>query len=280
MHNKNLWIKDKWDERKGRSISIKIKNKTYSCKSKYQNIDVYDTECFGRMLMLDNVIMLTEFDEFAYHEMIAHVPLNTHPDAKDVLIIGGGDGGTAREVLKHRVENVDMCEIDEEVVEVSKEYLPFTSSSFDDPRLKLYFEDGANFVNKRKIEYDLIIIDSSDPIGPAEVLFKEKFYEDLSKALKNEGIAVSQSESMFYDKHTIKELFSFNKKIFPIVKYYYTLVPTYPSGTIGFSFCSKKYNPLVDFNSNSIQGLKYYNKDIHKASFKVPEFISRTIKEK
>jgi len=277
MTEENLWIRDNWDQGKGRSVAIKLKCALESFQSRYQKIDVYQTECFGKMLMLDDVIMFTEFDEFAYHEMIAHVALHVHPNPKRVLIIGGGDGGALREVLKHDVEGVHLCEIDEEVINVSKQYFPTLTSGFDDSRLRVYYEDGAKFIKDKRGAYDIIVVDSTDPWGPAEVLFEEEFYRDMHDALTNEGIVITQSESMFYDQDTIQNLFDFNKKIYPIVKYYYTLVPTYPSGTIGFSFCSKKYDPVKYLRAIKIDGLKYYNRDVHNAAFALPNFIKEII---
>lgn len=277
MNRKDFWINDAWDKEKGRSISIKINTTLESCKSEYQQIDVYESECFGRMLTLDDIIMLTEADEFAYHEMISHVALNVHPDPKKVLIIGGGDGGTAREVLKHDVDEVHLCEIDKDVIRVSRKYFPTISSSFDDPRMITVTDDGAEYIKKFKGFFDLVIVDSSDPIGPARVLFAEEFYNNIHDSLTEDGIAVTQSESMFYDKELIKNLFLFNKKIFPVVNYYYTLVPTYPSGTIGFSFCSKRYDPVKNISDKGITNLKYYNSDIHRAAFVLPNFINEII---
>jgi len=273
MKQDHFWIKDRWDERRGRSISIKINQTLESFQSKFQKIDVYQSECFGKILTLDDVIMITDFDEFAYHEMIAHVPLHTHPNPQKVLVIGGGDGGTAREILKHDLTQVHLCEIDEAVVQVCKQHFPNLASSFSDPRMTVFYDDGAQFITKHQGEYDVIIVDSSDPWGPAEVLFQESFYTNMQAALNEGGIVVSQSESMFYDKNTIGRLFDFNPHIYPIVKYYYTLVPTYPSGTIGFSFCSKKYDPLDHLRVTNIKGLKYYNREMHLAAFELPNFM-------
>lgn len=272
------WIKDNWDVTKGRSIAIKISDHIVSYSSKFQKIDIYDSQSFGKVLTLDDVIMVTERDEFAYHEMIAHVALNVHPNPKKVLVIGGGDGGTAREALKHDVDEVVLCEIDEEMIKVSREHLPFTAACFDDPRLTIDCKDGAKFIKERPNYYDVILVDSSDPIGPAQVLFQEKFYRDMFDALTDDGIVVTQSESMFYDQKIITDLFKFNRQIYPVVKYYYTLVPTYPSGTIGFSFCSKKYDPEKDLNFKNIDGLRYYTNDLHLASFKLPNFMLKQLK--
>jgi len=277
MNDQTFWIRDKWDERRGRSLTVKILETLESYQTKYQKIAIYQTECFGKMMQLDDVIMFTEFDEFAYHEMISHVALHVHPNPQNVLIIGGGDGGAAREVLKHNINRVDLCDIDEEVTKLSRKYFPTIASKLDDPRLHLHHEDGAQFIRERKGEYDVIIVDSTDPWGPAEVLFKEAFYRDMYAALTEDGIVITQSESMYYDQPRIKELFDFNQKIFKIVKYFYTLVPTYPSGQIGFSFCSKKYDPLADSKDVTIDDLKYYTKAIHQAAFVLPNFMKKIV---
>lgn len=277
MNNKEIWIEEKLEIKNGRALRIKIIKSLEKIKSEFQDIEVVKSESFGKILLIDGVIMLTEADEFCYHEMIAHVPLYVHPKAQKVLVIGGGDGGTVREILKHdSVNEVDVCEIDEKVIEISKRHFPYLANSFDDPKVKIFCEDGNKFIKERKNKYDLIIVDSSDPIGPAEVLFRKEFYEAMYQALKDDGIVVTQAESFFYHRKIIKLLFSFIKEIYHISEYYYTLVPTYPSGMIGFTFCSKKYHPINDFNETEAlkyTDLKYYNKDIHRAAFNLPNFV-------
>jgi spermidine synthase len=276
LNNKDIWIEEKFEIEKGRALKIKIKKSLEKIKSKFQEIEVVESESFGKILLIDGVIMLTEADEFCYHEMITHVPLCVHPKAQKVLVIGGGDGGTVREILKHdNIKEIEVCEIDEKVIEISKRHFPYLANSFNDPRVKIYCEDGNKFIKAHKNEYDIIIVDSSDPIGPAEVLFRREFYEAMFQALKDDGIVVTQAESFFYHSEIIKSLFSFIKEIYPIPEYYYTLVPTYPSGIIGFTFCSKKYHPINDFNETEalkLADLRYYNKDIHKAAFNLPTF--------
>ena len=276
MNNKDIWIEEKLEIKKGRALKVRITKSLEKIKSEFQEIEVVESETFGKILLIDGVIMVTESDEFCYHEMIAHVPLCVHPKAQRVLVIGGGDGGTVREILKYdSVNEVDVCEIDEKVIEISKRHFPYLANSFNDPRVKIYCEDGNKFIKAHKDEYDIIIVDSSDPIGPAEVLFRREFYEAMYRALKDDGVVVTQAESFFYHKKIIKSLFSFIKDIYPISEYYYTLVPTYPSGVIGFTFCSKKYHPINDFNETEalkLLDLKYYNKDIHKAAFNLPTF--------
>ena len=276
MNNNEIWIEEKLEIKKGRALKLRITKSLEKIKSEFQEIEVVESDSFGKVLLIDGVIMVTESDEFCYHEMIAHVPLCVHPKAQKVLVIGGGDGGAIREILKHdNIKEIEICEIDKKVIEVSKRHFPNLGNSFNDPKVKIFCEDGNKFIRKRKNEYDIIVVDSSDPIGPAEVLFRKEFYEAMYQALKDDGIVVTQAESFFYHRKIIKSLFSFIKDIYPISEYYYTLVPTYPSGMIGFTFCSKKYHPIKDFNKTEalkLTDLKYYNKDIHKAAFDLPTF--------
>lgn len=276
------WFEESLEVQAGRVVKIQYMDHLESIRSKFQKIDVYDTVPFGKMLVHDDVIMLTETDEAHYHEMIVHVAMTVHPHPHRVLVIGGGDGGTLREVLKHEeVETAHLCEIDGDVIEICKKHFPDLSCSFDDPRSRVFLDDGAQFVKQRKNEYDIIIVDSSDPIGPAEVLFQEPFYRSMFDALTADGIVVTQSESFLYHREVIEELATFNKKIFPHYSYYYTMVPTYPSGVIGFSFCSKKYHPIMDFKPEraaAITGLEYYNDEIHKASFVLPQTFAAFLK--
>jgi len=276
LNNKEIWIEEKLEIKNGRALKVRITKSLEKIKSEFQEIEVVESQSFGKILLIDEVIMLTEADEFCYHEMIAHVPLCVHPKAKKVLVIGGGDGGTVREILKHdSVNEVDVCEIDEKVIEISKRHFPYLANSFDDSKVKIYCEDGNKFIKSHKDEYDIIIVDSSDPIGPAEVLFRREFYEAIFQALKDDGIVVAQAESFFYHQKIIKSLFSFIRDIYPISEYYYTLVPTYPSGIIGFTFCSRKYHPINDFNeieALKLNNLKYYDRGIHKAAFNLPTF--------
>ncbi len=278
----HLWFEEILEFDAGRTLKIKINNILEKKDSQFQRIEVYDTKPFGRMLVLDGVIMCTEWDEHAYHEMIAHVPLCVHKNPENVLVIGGGDGGTIREVLRHPgVKRVDLCEIDGEVVELSRKHLPQMACSFGDPRVKVYNEDGAKFIERHPDTYDVIMVDSSDPIGPAEVLFSEEFYVAMKKCLRVDGIAVTQSESFYYHGDIVKRLTGYAKKHYAVSGYYFTVVPTYPSGVIGFTFCSKKYHPLDGFNearANELEPqLTYYNAGIHRGSFSLPSFIRKRI---
>ena len=278
----DLWFQDSIAFGHGFSLRIKIKNVLYHAHSQYQEIVILETEKLGKMLVLDGITMLTEWDEYAYHEMITHVPLLIHPKPSRVLVIGGGDGGTVREVLKHpAVEVVHVCEIDEEVVGACRKYLPSLASSFDDPKVEVFYEDGAQFITKHSESYDIIIVDSTDPLGPGQILFQEGFYESMKKAISKEGIAVTQCESIFLHQHVIAGVFSFARNIFPKLAYYYTLVPTYPSGVIGFFFCSPKWDPLEDIEEDRVsglEGLKYYTPEVHRASFILPRFAAKLLK--
>jgi len=196
--NMELWYTENQTENV--NFSMKVKNHLYSAKSDFQKIDIIDTYEFGRVLVIDNWTMVTEKDEFIYHEMITHVALATNPNIKNVLVIGAGDGGTVRELTRYNnIVNIDMVEIDKLVVEACIEYLPFTSCKLNDPRVNLYFEDGIKFVKDKKNLYDLIIVDSTDPIGPGEGLFTTEFYTNCFNALTEKGILINQCESPYYD---------------------------------------------------------------------------------
>jgi spermidine synthase len=273
-----LTFQDNIEFAHGCTLSIKIRNVLYQGRSKFQKIAILETEQLGRMLVLDGITMLTEFDEFAYHEMITHVPLLVHRRPSRVLVIGGGDGGVVREVLRHpEVESVHLCEIDKGVIEACRQYLPSLASSLDDPKIKIFYEDGAKFITKHRKSYEVIIVDSTDPMGPGQILFQKSFYENVRKALTPEGIAVFQCESLFLHRHVIEGVFTFAHKLFRKASYYYTQVPTYPSGMIGFFFGSSNRDPQKDISeerAKKLKGLKYYTPDIHRAAFALPRFAA------
>ncbi|NRD77850.1 polyamine aminopropyltransferase [Bacillus sp. BRMEA1] len=265
-------------------LSIKVKEHLYTGKSPYQQIDIFDSEEVGEFLIIDGMVMLTSKDEFIYHDMIAHVPMATNPSIKRALVIGGGDGGTVRELTRyHSVEKIDMVEIDEKVVAAAKQYLPITAHKLGDPRVSLYFEDGAGFVRNVNAKYDLIIVDSTDPIGPGEGLFTYEFYQSCYNALTDEGILVNQCESPFYEKNAreMRRAIAKVKRMFPIAEVYQYNMPTYPSGHWLFGFASKKYHPVHDFHPEKWQtfGLhtKYYNPDVHLGSFMLPTYVREQI---
>ena len=228
--------------------------------------------------------MVTEKDEFIYHDMIVHVPMATNPNIKKVLVIGAGDGGTVRELTRYQtIEQIDMVEIDKMVVDVCREYFPQTACKLDDPRVNLFFEDGLKFVRNKENEYDLIIVDSTDPFGPGEGLFTKEFYGNCYKALTEDGILVNQHESPYYNYHA-KAMKDAHEKIvgfFPISKVYQAHIPTYPSGHWLFGFASKKYDPIKDLNADAWNKLdiktKYYNTDLHVGCFALPNYVKEML---
>ena len=265
-------------------FSIKVKQHLYTGKSEFQDVDVFESEEFGKCLTLDGLMMVTEKDEFIYHDMITHVAMATNPSIKKVLVIGGGDGGTVRELTRYsHIEKIDMVEIDKLVVDVSREYLPITASKLDDPRVSLYFEDGIRFVADTKEIYDLILVDSTDPIGPGEGLFTTEFYQNCFNILSDNGILVNQSESPYYDQfsHEMKRAHKKIKNIFPISKVYQFHMPTYPSGHWLFGFASKKLDPIkdVDFDKWNALGIKtkYYNPQLHVGCFALPSYVQEML---
>jgi len=265
----------------GYANTFKIEEILFSRKSRFQHVEVFQTLQHGKMLVLDGIIQLTEFDEFAYQEMLTHVPLFGHPDPKQVLVIGGGDGGILREAGRHDcVETIDFCEIDEMVIQVSKEFFPGMACGFDDPRVTVFIEDGNTFVQNRKGRYDVIIVDSSDPIGPAEALFEKPFYEHLKAALRPGGLIATQGEALFLHQDCIQKLVGMTKALFPVQAYANIQVPTYPGGHIGICMGSLGPDPKTPGRqiSPELQAqLKYYHPGIHKASFVLPYFAQKMI---
>ncbi len=268
------------------NFSIKVDRQLYGGQSEFQRVDVFDSREFGRFLTLDGYIMLTEKDEFVYHEMIVHVPMAVHPNPRNILIIGAGDGGVIRELTRYDcVENIDLVEIDELVVEVSKKYLPQTSCCMDDPRVHIYYEDGVKYIRSCVNEYDLVIVDSTDPFGPGEGLFTKEFYGSCFKALKDDGIMVNQHESPFYpdDAAAMQRAHKRIVESFPISRVYQVHIPTYPSGLWLFGFASKKYHPISDMNAAAwnLLGIqtRYYNSKLHTGSFALPNYVEDMLRD-
>lgn len=267
-------------------FSIKVNKVLYSGQSQFQRVDVFESEEFGRFLTLDGLMMITEKDEFIYHDMIVHVPMAVNPNIKKVLVIGGGDGGTVRELTRYEtIESIHMVEIDKLVVDVCREYIPQTASKLDDPRVTVYFEDGLKFIRSKKDEYDLIIVDSTDPFGPGEGLFTREFYGNCYNALKEDGIMVNQHESPYYSYYlnSMKRAHRRIKEFFPITKVYQAHIPTYPSGYWLFGFASKKYDPVMDLKEDEWNKLrlktKYYNTELHKGSFAIPNYVKELLED-
>lgn len=279
-----LWFSEKHTDNV--KMSIKVDKQLYSGESEFQRIDVFESPEFGRFLTLDGYMMLTEKDEFIYHEMITHIPMAVHPNVKKVLVIGAGDGGVLRELSHYSsIKKIDLVEIDEMVIEVCKKYLPKTACGFDDSRVKVHIQDGLKFVRKAEDEYDLIIVDSTDPFGPGEGLFTKEFYGNCFKALKSDGIMVNQHESPFYpaDAKAMKRAHQRIVKSFDISRVYQAHIPTYPSGHWLFGFASKKYHPVKDLDAKKFNSLgiktKYYNTNLHKGAFYLPNYVEELLKD-
>lgn len=246
----------------------------YSKPSDFQKVEIYQTKNHGKLLAHDDKIMVTEKDEFVYHDMIVHVPMFTHPKPKHVLVIGGGDGGTVREVLRHpSVETCTMVEIDGDVVEACKEWIPKTSSELTNPKVSLKIQDGVEFVKNSQQKFDVILVDSSDPIGPATPLFNVDFYKDINKILSDDGIVVSQAESPFYEMNMQKALVKIKAQVFDKLHLYNYINMSYPGCLWSFSFASRGLCPFKDFDPGRVTGeFQYYNPQIHWGAFMLPEF--------
>lgn len=273
-----LWYTEKQTERFG--ITAKIKRTLHTEQTDFQRLDMIETEEFGNMLVLDGMVMTTQKDEFVYHEMVAHVPLFTHPNPKHVLVVGGGDGGVIREVLKHpSVEKAVLVEIDGKVIEYSKKYLPEIAGDLDDPRVDVQVDDGFMHIAKSENEYDVIMVDSTEPVGPAAKLFERGFYEGISKALKEDGIFVAQTDNPWFKADLISQVNRDVKEIFPVTRLYTANIPTYPSGLWTFTIGSKKYDPLkVEEDRFHEIDTKYYTKELHTAAFALPKFVRDLVK--
>ncbi len=279
-----LWFTEK--DTPDVNFSIKVNRQLFSKQSEYQRIDVFESKEFGRFLTLDGYMMLTEKDEFIYHEMMVHVPMAVHPNVKKVLVIGAGDGGVIRELSHYpTIEQIDMVEIDELVVEVCKKYMPFTACCLDDPRLNIIYQDGLKFVRAHEDEYDLIFVDSTDPFGPGEGLFTKEFYGNCYKALHEDGIVVNQHESPFYEQDALAMQRAHKNIVesFPISKVYQAHIPTYPSGHWLFGFASKKYHPTHELNASKWEMLgihtKYYNTRLHVGAFALPNYVEELLRD-
>lgn len=252
-------------------------------RSPFQEIMVMENPVYGKMLFLDGLVMTTERDEFVYHEMLAHVPLVIHGDARDVLIIGGGDGGLLREVLRHpTVQRVDMVEIDPKVVEISKEHLPEIACCLDDPRAKLYFEDGADFVRRAKNSYDVILVDSTEPMGVGKVLYGSDFFSDCRAALRPEtGLFAAQALSAWVHEKEQQAMFSNLRRVWDRVVPYVASIPTYPGGLWTFALCGHGDLDIIPRDQHYVERIsghcRYYNLGIHRSCFCLPNFLAEKL---
>jgi len=268
----------------GMGITVKVNSSIYHDKSDFQTIDIIDTPALGKMLILDGFVMTSDRDEFFYHEMISHIPMNSHPSPKQVLVIGGGDGGTIREVLRHEcVERVVLCEIDGKVVEACRKYIPNIARQLDNPKVEFQIRDGVEYIATQKKQFDIILIDSTDPLGPGVGLFTEEFYTNVKQALKKGGIMVAQSESPFADQKEMKAMYALLKKVFPVIHPYVGPMPTYPGGYWSWAFCSVDVEPLSFIDESRADYIsknsKLYNTQIHKSVFALPNFVQKIFDE-
>ncbi|XP_022723761.1 spermine synthase-like isoform X2 [Durio zibethinus] len=276
----------------GEAHSLKVESILYKAKSDYQEVLVFESSTYGKVLVLDGIVQLTEKDELAYQEMIAHLPLCSIPSPKTVLVVGGGDGGVLREISRHSsVEHIDICEIDRMVIDVSKKFFPELAVGYEDPRVCLHVGDAVEFLRHvPKGKYDVIIVDSSDPVGPAQELVEKPFFETIARALRPGGVLCNMAESMWLHTHLIEDMISICRETFKgSVHYAWASVPTYPSGVIGFLICSTE-GPQVDFVNpinpiEKLEGayhhkreLRFYNSEMHKAAFALPSFLKREVR--
>ena len=269
----------------GQSMSLEVQEVLCQEQSKFQNILVFKSKTFGNVLVLDGAIQCTERDEFAYHESLTHIPLFSHPDPKKVLVVGGGDGGMIREVLKHKcVESAHLCEIDEQVVEVSKRYLPHLTSGLSDPRLQIHIQDGMEYIDAHHNEFDVIITDAPDPVGPAVCLFQKDYFERVKLGLKPGGLMCLQAECQWLHLDFIKKTLGTIRELFPVVKYGFASIPSYPSGQLGFIVASTSQGTVLDeplrkqteLESKEMK-LKYYTPEVHKSAFSLPRFAKEVL---
>ncbi|MDR1167730.1 MAG: polyamine aminopropyltransferase [Heliobacteriaceae bacterium] len=268
----------------GFGIAIEAGEVLFSDKSEFQKVEIFGTNsALGRVLTLDDMMMTTEGDEFYYHEMIAHIPMMNHKCPKSVLVIGGGDGGTIREVLKHNtVEKAVLCEIDGMVIDACKKFLPAIAGKLDDPRVEIRVQDAIEFIKDKKNEYDIVLIDSTDPMGPGEGLFTEEFYTNVKNSLKEGGIVAAQSESPVVNKEEIKKMYTLLKKVFPICTAFTSNIPTYPGGYWAWAYCSQSVEPLSYIDETRCAEItktcKIYNKDYHLARFALPNYLKELLR--
>ena len=267
----------------GYGIAIKKKSVLFSEQSDFQKVEIIESDStLGKFLTLDDLMMCTEGDEFYYHEMISHIPMMHHKNPKTVLVIGGGDGGTIREVLKHKtVEKAVLCEIDGMVIDACKKYLPTMAGELDNPKVEIKVEDAIEFIKDKENEYDIILIDSTDPMGPGEGLFTEEFYTNVRKALRKGGILCAQSESPVAQADAIEKMYKLLKKVFPVCSTFTSPIPTYPGGYWAWAFCSVDVEPLSyyaeDREEDIVKTCKIYNKDYHYARFALPNYLKELV---
>lgn len=279
----SLWAVEKWP---GIETRYAVRQVLYENKTDHQHLQLVESELFGRMLLLDGIVQTTEKDEFIYHEMMTHVPLCAHPNPRRVLVIGGGDGGILREVFRHpTVESVTLVEIDQQVIAFSREYLPgISKGAFDDSRLQVIIADGAEFAKNSPGQFDVIIVDSPDPVGPARALFTQTFYGHLKERLLPGGILTRQTGSTFQQAQEQKESWDQLGAIFPVVAAYLFTVPTYVGGAFSAMYAALKGDPLeiteagLEPRFQPLTGqTRYYNPGVHIGAFRLPEYFRQNL---
>lgn len=279
-----MWFHDEHTDNV--KLAIRVDYQVFSAQSEIQRIDVLESKEFGKILVVDGDLMLTEKDEFIYHEMISHVPMAVHPQVERILVIGGGDGGVVRELAKYdTVEQIDVVEADPLLVEVCRKYFPQMACSLNDPRVHIYHEDGLRFIRSKSDAYDLIIIDSPNPFGAGEGLFTKEFYGNCFNALHEDGIMINQHESPFYKEEAF-QCQRMHKRIvesFLISRIYQAHIPSYPSGHWLFGFASKRYHPIHDMDGIQwkLRGIqtKYYLPRLHEGVFALPAYVEELVQD-
>ncbi|WP_067929559.1 polyamine aminopropyltransferase [Alicyclobacillus shizuokensis] len=271
MPKPELWFTELQNE--NLSLGLRVNRTLHSEQTEFQSLAVYETAQYGNLLVLDGCVMTTDKDEFVYHEMIAHVPMHTHPNPNNVLVIGGGDGGAVREILKHpSVERVVLAEIDGRVIEASKRYFPHIAKGLSDARVDVQVTDGIRYVEEHPDEFDVILVDSTDPVGPAVGLFAKEFFQAVHRALRADGLFVAQTESPFTHQDLIRQVFRDVSSVFAQTHLYLAYVPTYPTGMWSFTLGSKEYNPIAPQPAR-VTDCKYYSPQVHQAAFALPPFV-------
>jgi len=273
-----MWIKEAQIE--DAAMTYKVSDVLVRKQTEYQDLAIVESDRFGRMLLLDGIVQTTIADEYVYHEMISHIPLFTHPNPEKVLVVGGGDGGAIREVLKHpSVKKAVLCEIDKCVVEECMKHLPEISFELENPRCEVFIGDGIKYVHEHKNEFDVIIVDSTDPFGAAEGLFGGSFYKEISECLTEDGIFVAQTETPFYLPQVVKKVFSDAREVFPVTKLFMAAIPTYPGGYWSFTIGSKMHDPEEAAVPSELGfDTRYYTKKLHKACFALPKYVEELVK--
>ena len=285
-------VQDGWFHEKsatmwpGQHFSLQVEEILYAGKSQYQDVLVFRSSTYGNVLVLDGAIQATERDEFSYQEMITNLAMMSHPNPRKVLVIGGGDGGVLREVLKHDcVESATLCDIDADVPKVSRLYLKDMASGLDHPKATVHIGDGFKFLDDYKDTFDVIVTDSSDPEGPAESLFQKPYFQLLHDALREGGVITTQAECQWLHKKVITDLYATCRSIFPNVRYAFTTIPSYPSGQIGFMVCSRDKDAKLDTplrqwsTQEEVEKCRYYNKEVHSAAFVLPTFMRQALSQ-